>query len=70
VSQLAVAPELLVQSLFQGACPEVRIVGASFDPLRAVVLLDLGGSGVPDAPEVVAVCHKVPPLKVEFQPRK
>jgi hypothetical protein len=69
VSKLQVVPEALAQSLFQGACPEVRIVGASFDHFRGVVLLDIEGPGVPDVPEVLAVCHKVPPLVVEFQAR-
>jgi hypothetical protein len=69
MSKLAVSPDLLVQQLFECTQPDLRIVGASFDAQRQVVLLDVEGPGVPEADEIIAVCHRQPPLRVEFQPR-
>lgn len=69
MSRLAVSAELLAKQLFSGAQPQLRVVGASFDEVRQVVLLDIEGPGVPDAEEVVAICRVQPPLRVEFQSR-
>lgn len=70
MSKLVVTPELLVEQLFERTQPDLRVTGASFDPERQVVLLEVQGPGVPVADEVIAVCHRQAPLRVEFQALK
>jgi hypothetical protein len=69
MSKLVVAPELIVSTLFAGTQPEVRIIGAGFDVASGLVLLEIEGPGVPDAEEVLAVCHAPQSMRVEFQAR-
>lgn len=67
MAKLQVAPEMLVQNLFQGAAPGVRITGASFDHAHGIVVLEIEGPGVPDAERVTAVCS-VQYFSVKFEP--
>ena len=69
MSKLAITPKYLEQAIFQGACPEVRIIGASFCSFRQVVLLEIEGPGIPEANEITAIIRKTPPILIEFQAR-
>lgn len=64
-AKLAVAPQILLHALFHGARQDVEIRGASFDPVRQVVLLEIDGDGIPDADEITAFIE----LSVDFKAR-
>ena len=68
MAKLQVAPELLIEQLFKGAAPGVRILGASFDPIRHIVELDIEGPGVPETERVSAI-FSVERFTVRFEPR-
>lgn len=55
MAKLLVSPAVLVGQLFIGAQPELEIRGASFDPVRRVVVLDVEGPGVPPVDGEVVV---------------
>lgn len=53
MAKLRVTPEVLLQALFPDRV-DLVLHGAFYDWRDGIVLLDLGGSCVPDVPEVVA----------------
>lgn len=67
MAKLRVSPEFLVSALFQGARPDVEIVGAQFDTFGRLLLLDIRGDGIPAEGQVNAVCRQER-FTVEFQP--
>lgn len=68
MAKLQVAPELLIDSLFKGVTPGVRILGASYDPVHHVVELEIEGPGVPDVQRISAVVS-VERFTVRFEPK-
>lgn len=68
MAKLQVSAELLLDSLFKGQAPGVRLIGASVDPITQTVELDLEGPGVPNADRISAICT-AERFTVRFEPK-
>lgn len=67
MAKLQISGQFLVLALFQGTQQQLVVRGASFDPTREVIELDIVGPGVPECERVVAECHQRN-FSVEFKP--
>ena len=68
MAKLQVSADLLLESLFKGAAPGLRILAASADPITHVVELELEGPSIPEVERVSAICS-VERFTVRFEPR-
>lgn len=68
MAKLQVSADLLLESLFKGAAPGLRILSATADPITHVVELDIEGPAVPEVERVSAIVS-VERFTVRFEPR-
>jgi hypothetical protein len=57
MAKIRFTPEVLEDLIFSYASSPVRIVGPVGRDENGLIVLEISGANVPDAPEVIAICN-------------